>query len=236
MPGFRRAIFRRLYRLLQQGLTPGVVLRGPRRVGKTVLLRQLMEQLRRDGVPPERILYVAFDELPTLAKLREPVLEIARWFEEHVLQQSFNDAARASRPAYLLLDEVQNLRTWAPQLKHLVDMHGVRVLLTGSSSLRIEAGRDSIAGRVETVTLGPLLLREIAELREGVTTNAHWVDNGAGELADIEFWRAGVAKGNAERAARSVAFAHWSDRGGYPIAQERPTCRGRKSRRTSTRR
>ena len=56
VPTFRRWLFRRLHRLLTAGLTPATVLRGPRRVGKTVLLRQLMEELLAQNVQPNRIL------------------------------------------------------------------------------------------------------------------------------------------------------------------------------------
>lgn len=52
-PRFRRWVFKRLWRLLTSGLTPATVLRGPRRVGKTVLLRQLMENLLAEGVSGE---------------------------------------------------------------------------------------------------------------------------------------------------------------------------------------
>jgi len=45
LPPFRRALFPRIKRLLIAGLTPAVVLRGPRRVGKTVLMRQIIEDL-----------------------------------------------------------------------------------------------------------------------------------------------------------------------------------------------
>lgn len=218
---FHRTLFPKLLRLLQAGLAPGVVLRGPRRVGKTVLVRQVMRRLLADGVPPTHILYVAFDELPTFTSLEEPVLRVARWFEARVLGRTFNAAAASGQPAYLLFDEVQNLADWAPQLKHLVDNHTVRVLVTGSSSLRIDAGKDSIAGRVQTLTLGPLGLREIAELRDGVVSTPHWVDNGMGELAQVEFWQDGAAKSRSEGEARRRAFAHWSERGGYPTAQER---------------
>src|SRR5262245_170423 len=143
-PRFHRWLFERLHRLIVSGLTPAVVLRGPRRVGKTVLLRQLMEKLLQDGVEAKRILYVPFDEIESLGKLKltDLILTVTRWFESHVLGQSFNESARADRIAYILLDEVQNLEAWAPQVKHLVDNHEVRVLVTGSSSLRIEAGRD----------------------------------------------------------------------------------------------
>lgn len=221
IPEFRRWVFPKLMQLLQHGLAPGVVLRGPRRVGKTVLVRQVIAQLLAEGVAPHRILYVAFDELPTLATLSEPVLEIARGFESAVAKSTFNRMAQSGEVAYLLFDEVQNLTAWAPQLKHLVDQHTVRVLVTGSSSLRIDAGKDSIAGRVQTLTLGPLLLREIAELRDGVVTQPHWIDNGMGELAHPDFWRGAVDKARAERQVRRTAFRHYSERGGYPIVHER---------------
>src|SRR5207244_8655481 len=91
IPTFHRWIFPRLHRLLTNGLTPATVLRGPRRVGKTVLLRQLMERLLGDGVEPGRILYVPFDEVPSLAKIPDPVLTMARWFEGHTLGQTFNE-------------------------------------------------------------------------------------------------------------------------------------------------
>ncbi len=221
VPTFRRWIFRRLHRLLTAGLTPATVLRGPRRVGKTVLLRQLMEALLAEGVAPDRILYVPFDEIRSLAGLQDPILAITRWFESYRLGATFNESARAGRVAYLLFDEVQNLSAWAPQIKQLVDNHEVRVLVTGSSSLRIEAGRDSLAGRVTTVDLGPLLLREIAELRFGNSAVPYWADNGLEAVTKPDFWRSGVEHSRQEAAMRRQAFAAFSGRGAYPLAQER---------------
>lgn len=179
-----------------------------------------MDQLRADGVEPRHILFVAFDEIPSLQKLEEPVLQVARWFEREVLRASFNEVQRAGATAYLLFDEVQNLGEWAPQVKHLIDTQSVRVLITGSSSLRIEAGKDSIAGRVQTLTLGPLLLREIAGLRDGAPTTAYWTDQGNGAVATIDFWKAGVEHAGRDRDVRRRAFRQFSERGGYPIAQE----------------
>ncbi len=130
-------------------------------------------------------------------------------------------ARAVGRVAYLLFDEVQNLSAWAPQIKHLVDNHDVRVLVTGSSSLRIEAGRDSLAGRVTTIDLGPLLLREIAELRFGDSVAPYWADNGLEAITRPDFWRAGVERSRQEATMRRRAFAAFSERGAYPIAQER---------------
>jgi hypothetical protein len=198
-----------------------VILRGPRRVGKTVLLHQVLDTLLRQGVENSRILYLPFDELPVLRKLSQPILSIAYWFERHRLGCTFNQAARNDAPAFLFLDEVQNLDAWAPQLKSLVDNHGVRVLVTGSSSLRIEAGRDSLAGRITTLTLGTLLLREVAGLRFGHSIDALMPPNGLDAFVRREFWEEARAKGKGERDARDEAFRAFSERGGYPVAHER---------------
>jgi hypothetical protein len=221
IPAFRRWPFGRLLRLLKQGLTPATVLRGPRRVGKTVLLQQAIRQLRSEGVDGRRILYVAFDELPSLRGIQEPVLAIARWFEEQVLRRSFNESANAGQPACIFLDEVQNLDAWAPQVKNLVDNQSVRALITGSSSLRIEAGRDSLAGRITTLEMGPLLLREISGLRFDSLPEAMWGENGLDAIATRDFWVDAKARAARDQELRQQAFAAYSERGGYPIAQER---------------
>jgi predicted AAA+ superfamily ATPase len=221
IPPFNRHLFTRIYRSLQSGLTPATVLRGTRRVGKTILLRQVIEKMLAAGVDPHRILYVPFDEIGSLRRLRDPILTIARWYESKVLAHTLNEMARSAGPAYLLFDEVQNLDAWAPQIKHLVDNNTVRVLLTGSSSLRIEAGRDSLAGRITTFDLGPLLLREIAELSLGSPSQPYWEDNGTERLTDPDFWMNGLIKARDETVPRQRAFSAFSSRGGYPIAHER---------------
>jgi len=222
LPSFHRWPFARLQRLLHGGLTPATVLRGPRRIGKTILLRQLIDALLAAGTAPHHILYVPFDELPTLRKVPEPVLAIVRWYEATVLGDHLNAIARQGRPAFLFFDEVQNLDAWAPQIKNLVDNQAVRVLVTGSSSLRIEAGRDSLAGRITTIDLGPLLLREIAELQSGATLTPYWPDNGLGIVTTPDFWRGAVAHGQQQITAKQRAFQAFSERGAYPVAHERP--------------
>jgi predicted AAA+ superfamily ATPase len=221
IPNYRRWLFEHLYQGLGRGLTPVIVLRGPRRVGKTVLLRQVIDQLLQDGVAASRILYVPFDDIGSLTGIAEPVLTLAQWYEKRVLGRSFNEAARAGEPAYLLFDEVQNLSEWAPQIKHLVDNYAIRALVTGSSSLRIEAGRDSLAGRITTLDLGPLLLREISEMHDGGPTRPIWDEQSLGELKHIEFWHHAAAVAKGEAAPRRRAFAAFSERGAYPIAHER---------------
>lgn len=222
LPKFRRWAFRTTLKKLDSGLAPITVLRGPRQVGKTTLQQQLIDHLITEkDVSGRRILRVQFDELPSLRGLKDPVLTIARWYENRVLGSTFNEAAKSGNPAILFLDEVQNLRDWAPQLKALVDHHTVKALVTGSSALRIEAGRDSLAGRIGQVELGTLLLREIAGLRFGEEVAPHLPENGLEPLLAKDFWKGLGAYGTRRREIRDKAFEAFSARGGYPIAQAR---------------
>jgi len=222
LPSYRRWAFKALLRKLDTRLAPAVLLRGARQVGKTTLLEQVIQHLLRDmRVDPRRILRVQFDEIASLRGVDEPILAIADWFQNRVLGSTFNETAHIGKPAFLFFDEAQNLSDWAPQIKTLVDHHTVRVVVTGSSALRIEAGRDSLAGRVAPLDLGTLLLREIAGMRSGHDIEPAFPSNGLEELLREGFWRQLNEHGNRHRLDRDSAFVAFSERGGYPIAHAR---------------
>jgi predicted AAA+ superfamily ATPase len=67
--------------------------------------------------------------------------------------------------------------------------------------------------------MGTLLLREIAEMRFGQTAAPLLPDNGLESLLDQSFWRGVQQQGLARRRPRDQAFAAFSERGGYPMAQ-----------------
>lgn len=218
---YRRWAFEPVARSVVKGLAPATVLRGPRQIGKTTLLNQVIAQLLAEGVEPRRILRLQFDELSEVRKLEMPLLELAYWYAEQVLGRTLTAAAGEGQPVYLFLDEVQNLPDWAPQLKNLVDISRVRALVTGSSALRIEAGRDSLAGRISTLEMGPLLLREIAAFRGLPELPAYLPQNGLAPLKEKSFWLGLRAFGETHRGARQAAFRAFSERGAYPVAQSR---------------
>lgn len=219
IPKYRRWAFQAALRKMELGLAPAVVVRGPRQVGKTILQAQIIEHLLREkGVRPQRILRVQFDELPPLGDVQLPILAVARWFARNILGKTLNEAARDREAAYLFFDELQLLPAWAPQLKALVDHHSIKVFATGSSALRIEAGRDSLAGRLTTLDMGTLLLREISALGGGAEIAPHLPHNGLEPLLHFEFWQALQAHGESRREARDRAFKAFSERGGYPVA------------------
>lgn len=222
LPPYRRWAFQTLLRKIETKLAPAVLLRGARQVGKTTLQEQVIRHLLEErGVEARRILRVQFDEIPSLAGLREPILAIVRWFENRILGVTLNESAHAGKPAYIFFDEAQNLTDWAPQVKALVDHHTAHVVVTGSSALRIEAGRDSLAGRVTTLDLGTLLLREISGLRRGEEPPPLLPANGLDSLLGLDFWRELNLHSQRHAELRDAAFAAFSERGGYPLAHAR---------------
>ncbi len=221
LPKMRRWAFGPVLKGLKIGVTPITVLRGPRQIGKTTLLNQIIDSLLDEGVAPKRIFRVQFDELPQLRALSEPILELCRWYAGKILGKTLNQAAHDGEQAFVILDEVQNLSDWAPQLKHLVDTQPVRVVVTGSSALRIEAGRDSLAGRITTMEMGPLLLREIADLRGFGAIPPFLPANGLAPLREKSFWQDLRSFGERHACIRHQAFEAFSERGAYPVAQVR---------------
>lgn len=117
------------------------ILTGPRQVGKTTLLLELVERFGEQAV------YAAGDD---------PNAALPGFWE-----RCWVDAeARARRgTAVLLLDEVHLISEWATKLKGNWDRVRrkripVHVVVTGSSALRVATGsRESLAGRFERMTL-----------------------------------------------------------------------------------
>lgn len=221
IPEFRRWPYNKLRQRLDHPIAPIIVIRGPRQIGKTTLQLQLIQSLLAEGVSPRRILRVQFDDLPALvrAKFEERILRIVDWFEQAVLRSTLNESAHRGEPVFLFFDEVQNLSAWDVQLKSLVDHSTVRVMVTGSSALRIGMGRDSLAGRIQALEVGPLRLTEIAALRDFGELSPMQVENGWEDWLRPEFWSDLSARGRSQSEPLGRAFSAFSERGAYPLAQ-----------------
>jgi len=219
LPATRRHLVGQIHRRLDMRLAPAVVVRGPRQIGKTTAQLHVIEDLLKRGVPPRHIFRVQTDQLSAVEELGEPILRLADWYEETVLGETLNAVARRGEPTYLVFDEIQNLDNWAPQLKSLVDHSKTRALITGSSALRIEQGRDSLAGRITTIEAGVLSLTEIAAFRGVDLGQPFLADNGFGILAKQVFWEELREHGKTVNMARDQAFRWFSEGGGYPLAQ-----------------
>ena len=129
-----------------------VVLLGPRRVGKTVMVHHVIHQLLEDGVEAGDILYLSLDT---------PVytgLDLERIVQFHAALQSL----QATQRRYIFFDEIQYLKDWERHLKSLVDSFPqYQFVATGSAAaaLRLKS-RESGAGRFTDFMLPPLTFSE----------------------------------------------------------------------------
>src|SRR5262245_15934815 len=91
-------------------LRRAVHLSGPRRVGKTTILLQLVEALLGEGRDSPSLVYLSIDH-PILKLLTLP--EVLRLYHENIYPEG--------KPVVLLLDEVQYEENWELELKQLID-------------------------------------------------------------------------------------------------------------------
>ncbi len=131
---------------------------GLRRVGKTVLARQLVQRLLDEGIEARRILYFSFDDL--LAKDPKIVEEVLQTYERMILKAEL-------RNVHIFFDEINSLPEWQVVLKRFYDLEqGIKFLVTGSSGIRIRKSAESLAGRIFEFELKPLSFREFLRLRQ----------------------------------------------------------------------
>jgi hypothetical protein len=131
-PVFERPFVADLLQRLQGQPRLIQVLTGPRQVGKTTGVRQLMAQC---GWPAH---YASADDVLTSDR---------SW-----LLQQWQQALLLGNDALLVIDEIQKVPNWSETLKALWDQQParLRVLLLGSSALQIHTGvSESLAGRFE---------------------------------------------------------------------------------------
>lgn len=218
LPPYRRHLVAQIRRRLEARLAPIVAVRGARQIGKTTSQLQILGDLLAEGIPPQNLFRIQFDELEGLASVgADPIIALVDWYERAVLGKTLNRAAHDGERTVLFFDEVQNLDKWAPQLKSLVDHSTTQVVVTGSSALRIALGHDSLAGRISTIEAGVLSLTEIGALRGFALGEPFLADNGLSPLKRPELWADLAAHGRKHADARDAAFACFSELGGYPI-------------------
>ena len=221
LPLTRRHLVYQIEKRFEYKLAPITVVRGSRQIGKTTACLQVISDLLAKGISPERILRVQFDDIESFRIGKDPILGIMRWYETNILLSTLNNMAASGQECYLFFDEVQNLDDWSTQLKFLVDHNTVQSVVTGSSALRIELGRDSLAGRISTIETGTLSLTEIGAIRNMQSPGAFLPDNGISKLKQQSFWSDLKLFGITNEPFASEVFTAFSERGAYPIAHLR---------------
>jgi predicted AAA+ superfamily ATPase len=136
---------------------PAVGILGPRQVGKTTLVKSLMNQLNRSSV--------YFD------------LEIAEDYETLVNNTTW--VIDNNQDKTIVIDEIQRYLPLLPQLRGLIDRNrkaGRFILLGSASPVFLQKSSESLAGRVAYHELSPIGYVEVKD--ENITENIHWLRGG----------------------------------------------------------
>lgn len=125
------------------------ILLGPRRVGKTVMTRQLITDAISDGIDPRCILYASVDTPIYLGLPLEQYLALL-------------PDGNTSCQRLVVFDEIQYLKNWKVHLKDLVDNYpNTKFVATGSAAAALQLqSRESGAGRFSDFMLPPLTFYE----------------------------------------------------------------------------
>lgn len=143
----KRTIYSQLMEALSD--TPVVFLRGARQTGKTTLVKQLAEE-SASGENSRQ--YISLDSATALAGALDDPTGFLQGLKKPVI---IDEAQRATALMLAFKEDVDRER------------HAGRYLLTGSANILILPGiADSLAGRMEVLTLYPLSQGEIAGTQE----------------------------------------------------------------------
>jgi uncharacterized protein len=153
----KRAYFKLFFPVLEERtINRAVVLMGPRRVGKTVLIFHAIQKLLDQGTDPKSICYVSI-ETPIYNGISL----------EELLHLYFKASGRKkTKGLYFFFDEIQYLKDWEVHLKTLVDSYReIKFTVSGSAAAALKLKSiESGAGRFTDFMLPPLTFHEYLEL------------------------------------------------------------------------
>lgn len=150
-----------------------LVLMGPRRVGKTVMLHHLVKDLLKNGISPQKIVFVtienpiynniSLDDLFAYSRQASGIKDLKNW--------------------YVIFDEIQYLKEWEVHLKLLVDSYrDTKFIVSGSAAAALKyKSNESGAGRFTDFMLPPLTFNEYLNLKDLeriiIPTKKNWEGN-----------------------------------------------------------
>ncbi|MBK8350128.1 MAG: ATP-binding protein [Saprospirales bacterium] len=186
--------------VIEKNVKRALVLMGPRRVGKTVMLFHSIQQLLTENVNPQKIFFIGIDNPIYVHLSLEDILNLCK--------QSLNQDNLKS--CYVFFDEIQYLKDWERHLKVLVDSFPeTKFIVSGSAAAALKwHSTESGAGRFTDFMLPPLTFQEYIHLKE----MNHLIYNGEISYGEnqIPYCLSHDVK------ALNKEFVHYLNFGGYP--------------------
>jgi predicted AAA+ superfamily ATPase len=151
----RPGIFRELKRNLN--LRPIVLLTGLRRVGKTTLMKQVINHLiEKKGINPKFIFYASLDDYLLSGKSILEIVEEYRKIQKILFSQKI----------FLFLDEIAHQKDFEVQLKNIYDQQNAKVFASSSSASILKSKKASLTGRNVVIEILPLDFEEYLRFKE----------------------------------------------------------------------
>ena len=144
------------------------VIIGIRRCGKSVLMKQIIDELKTKGIDEEHIIYINFEDYD---------------YDIYTDSHKFHDFVKAkikdNKKYYLFFDEIQNVDKWEKVINSFKATLNVSIFLTGSNS-DILSGElaTHISGRYVSFKISPFSFKEVCELKNVLDKNKY-------ELLDV---------------------------------------------------
>ena len=132
-----------------------IFLTGLRRVGKTTLMKIIIHELIKSGIPPGRILYVSLDDYTLKDTLLPEILTEYRKLHKLTMDEQI----------YVFFDEVTYKEDYHQQLKNIHDNQRVKLFAASSSSSLLKDKKAFLTGRSFTLEVNPLDFDEFLDFR-----------------------------------------------------------------------
>lgn len=130
------------------------IIHGMRRSGKSVILTQIMEEIEKNGVKKENIIYINFESI------KYDFIKTAKDLYNYIESLKINN-----NKYYIFLDEVQKVSDFEIGINSLRITDNYSIFITGSNSRMtlLELSTD-LSGRYVSFRINPLSFKEVVEL------------------------------------------------------------------------
>lgn len=156
----RRAYLDDFYELVTDlSVKRAVILMGPRRVGKTVMIYHSIDRLISSGIDPKKIIYISVDT---------PIYNNISLEDFFLLARKALKNEESYEGYYVFFDEIQYLKNWEVHLKSMVDtFRSSRFVASGSAAAALKMKSiESGAGRFSDFLLPPLTFYEYIQFKK----------------------------------------------------------------------
>lgn len=130
------------------------ILVGIRRCGKSVILEQIIEELKQKNIDEEHIIYVNFE-----------FIEFEQLTDYKALNQYIKERIKDDQMYYLFFDEIQNVECFEKVVNSLRASKQTSIFMTGSNSRLLSDELSTVlSGRYVSFLINPLSYKEVLEL------------------------------------------------------------------------